>query len=100
MLTPPTIAQHPHYPHYPSQMTALLTYLRNWNTQAKYALVSQALLNVLLKSKGTQGLLALPNAGKGLIEPLLAYTQRHFDHASELLQASFLLDFALFSMAE
>lgn len=46
------------------QIEKTLTYLRDWNAYSKYSLISQVLLNILLKTIPPSRLESLPNIKK------------------------------------
>lgn len=72
----------------------LLLYVRDWNTNAKYAYISQRVLSIVLKGYSPNTLLSLPKI-KQLIDSLGSYTSRHYEHCDELLKQSYLVGFTL-----
>ncbi len=80
-----------------SQLEQCLEYLRDWNTNAKHALIAQRCLRALFALWSPQSLLSLPNI-KQLLQSSLPYTERHFQRLDRLIQRSFILDYTLQSM--
>jgi len=67
-------------------------YLVDWNTNAKHAYVSQALLAALVRVVRTDRLLTL-RAFAEATPGLLAYSERHFSRVDRLHQASYVLEY-------
>ena len=70
---------------------------RDWNTYARNSVVAQQLVQNLM-------LVDIPLSAaenvKGIIEPFLAYSERHFQRLDKLVKDSFLVDHALACMGE
>lgn len=79
------------------QLEKLLLFVRDWNTKATFAPIAQSVLSLMFKSFEPSRLMKLPNA-KSIIDALLVYTERHFDHSKELVKQSYLLDYTLSAM--
>jgi U3 small nucleolar RNA-associated protein 13 len=77
-----------------ADLTKMLTNIRDWNTRSKHSVLSQQLLNLILKSYTSQVLMEIPNF-KEILEGLSSYSTRHFDHVQELLKNSHLIGFTL-----
>jgi hypothetical protein len=77
----------------------LMLYLRDWNTSAKFSIVAQYLLNVILRRFTPSRLSQIPRVPE-LIESILAYTERHYHRVDVLLQRSFLVDYTLSEMQQ
>ncbi|KAJ1871700.1 U3 small nucleolar RNA-associated protein, partial [Coemansia sp. RSA 486] len=81
----------------PDQLERLLGYVRNWNTNAKFARVAQAVLYCVLTKYTSQTILDLPSA-KDLISAIQPYSERHFSRFDSLLTDSFIVDYTLHAM--
>ncbi|KAJ1647592.1 U3 small nucleolar RNA-associated protein [Coemansia asiatica] len=81
----------------PDQLERLLGYVRNWNTNAKFARVAQAVLHCVLTKYTSQTILDLPSA-KDLISAIQPYSERHFSRFDNLLTDSFIIDYTLHAM--
>ncbi|OCL04983.1 WD40 repeat-like protein [Glonium stellatum] len=90
------------------QLFKLLLRIRDWNTNARTAVVAQKILWTLVKSHPASRLANLKPAGKGeaksslreVLGALKAYTERHYRRMEELVDESYLLDFTLREMDE
>ncbi|PQE04289.1 hypothetical protein CJF30_00010073 [Rutstroemia sp. NJR-2017a BBW] len=87
------------------QIFALLLRLRDWNTNARTASVSQRILSTLVKSypssrlsnlkvRGLQGQRSL----KEVLGALKVYTDRHYKRMEELIDESYLVEYTLREM--
>ncbi|KAI9473051.1 WD40-repeat-containing domain protein [Coemansia mojavensis] len=81
----------------PEQLEHLLSYIRSWNTNGRFARVAQAALYCILTQYPAQTILALPSA-KDLIASLQPYSERHFSRLDGLLTGSFIVDYTLHAM--
>ncbi|KAJ2392590.1 U3 small nucleolar RNA-associated protein [Coemansia sp. RSA 2603] len=81
----------------PEQLGRLLGYVRNWNTNGKFAHIAQAVLYCILTRYTTQTILDLPSA-KDLISAIQPYSERHFSRLDGLLTDSFIVDYTLHAM--
>ncbi|RUS12640.1 small-subunit processome, partial [Endogone sp. FLAS-F59071] len=79
------------------QLEKLLTYIRDWNTNAKHSHVAQTVLNVVLRGFSSEQLLEVNNA-KELIDGLIPYTERHYQRLDDLVTQSFIVDYTLHAM--
>lgn len=75
----------------------LLTYIRDWNTNAKHSLAAQAALFQLFHLYRADSMTKFPLM-KQLLEALIPYSTRHFQRLDKLLQASYILDYTLQNM--
>ncbi|KAL9605144.1 MAG: hypothetical protein Q9219_000078 [cf. Caloplaca sp. 3 TL-2023] len=83
------------------QLLELLRRLRDWNTNARTAVVAQRLLNLVLKSYSAERLVGLRGRGwKEVVDGLRAYTERHYKRMAELVDESYLVEFTLREMEE
>ncbi|BFZ55635.1 U3 small nucleolar RNA-associated protein 13 [Savitreella phatthalungensis] len=109
------------------RLAKLLERVRDWNTNARTSSVAQAVLSAVLHAYGAEELMSLSrtrvespddethdnddddNAADGvtqkaandlktIVDPLLAYTERHYTRVSDLVAASYLVDFTLKEM--
>eukprot|EP01130_Rhizamoeba_saxonica_P002513 TRINITY_DN12303_c0_g1_i1.p1 TRINITY_DN12303_c0_g1~~TRINITY_DN12303_c0_g1_i1.p1 ORF type:complete len:831 (-),score=173.73 TRINITY_DN12303_c0_g1_i1:122-2614(-) len=74
-----------------------LMYIRDWNTYAKRSLVSQVILNLILKIYNPTSLTQLPHM-KSILRGLIPYTERHSKRIDRLIRQSFILDYTLNEM--
>ncbi|KAF2090631.1 small nucleolar ribonucleoprotein complex subunit [Saccharata proteae CBS 121410] len=93
------------------QLFALLLRLRDWNTNARTAPISQRILWAVMRSYPASRLSSLKVQGAGgqikggsslkeVVDALRAYTERHYRRVEELVDESYLLDFTLREMDE
>jgi len=76
------------------KLEKLLSYIRDWNTNAKHCVVAQNALWYILSHYHPALLKKIPNV-KQLLDTLIPYTDRHFHRIDRLLQKSFLIDYTL-----
>ncbi|KAJ2331270.1 U3 small nucleolar RNA-associated protein, partial [Coemansia sp. RSA 2671] len=81
----------------PDQLERLLGYVRNWNTNGKFARIAQATLYCILTQYTSDAILLLPSA-KDLISAVQPYSERHFTRLDNLLTDSFIIDYTLHAM--
>jgi U3 small nucleolar RNA-associated protein 13 len=108
-----------------SDLTKLLRYVRDWNTNAKTSEVAQGVLHTIVKLRTAddimkafgdeageaaltyQGVLSVPegkSAGAGgttlkeLVDALIPYTERHLARMEKLVQDSYVVDYILGEM--
>lgn len=79
------------------RLVMFLKYLRDWNTHSRHAAVAQCILNLVLKTFPADVLLELPGIGE-LIDALGAYTQRHYEHANDMMKGACVVGYCLESM--
>lgn len=83
------------------QLLELLRRLRDWNTNARTAVVAQRILNVVVRSYPAERLVGLRGRGwKEVVDGLRAYTERHFKRIVELMDESYLVEYTLREMEE
>ncbi|KAL8944582.1 MAG: hypothetical protein Q9216_000385 [Gyalolechia sp. 2 TL-2023] len=83
------------------QLLELLRRLRDWNTNARTAVVAQRILNVVVRSYPAERLVGLRGRGwKEVVDGLRAYTERHFKRMAELVDESYLVEYTLKEMEE
>ncbi|KAL9584552.1 MAG: hypothetical protein Q9212_002043 [Teloschistes hypoglaucus] len=83
------------------QLLELLRRLRDWNTNARTAVVAQRILNVIVRSYPAERLAGLRGRGwKEVVEGLRAYTERHYRRTAELVDESYLVEYTLREMEE
>ncbi|KCV71685.1 hypothetical protein H696_01109 [Fonticula alba] len=84
------------------RLAKLISYVREWNTQARFSLIAQRVLNLILRAHSPRFFLDKTKGYHGLsqdtIDALLAYSERHVSRIDRLLTRSFLVDFSLDSM--
>lgn len=84
-----------HMPH--NHVEKLFEYLREWNTNGKYAMTSQIILAHILKTYTTSSLMKVPDMRLAL-QALIPYTTRHQQRVNNFIQQSFIIDFTLSEM--
>lgn len=83
------------------QLLELLRRLRDWNTNARTAVVAQRILNVVVRSYPAERLAGLRGRGwKEVVDALRAYTERHYRRMAELVDESYLVEYTLREMEE
>lgn len=75
----------------------LLTYVRDWNTNAKHSLAAQTTLFQLFNIYRADSMTKFPLM-KDLIQALIPYSTRHFQRLDKLIQSSYILDYTLQNM--
>lgn len=75
------------------QLSALLDYARDWNTNARNARVAQLVLYSVFCERRPDELQALPGFAD-VVEALLPYTERHFHRMTRLLQHCYFIDYS------
>jgi U3 small nucleolar RNA-associated protein 13 len=83
-----------------SQVAVLLCRIRDWNTNARTAVVAQRVLHVLLKSYGAPRLISLRGVGRDVWDALGSYTDRHYKRIEELVEESFMVEYTLREMEQ
>ena len=74
------------------ELNILIPLVADWNTNAKFGFVSQAILSSLLRTIKVERLqknASYANIARGL----LSYSERHFNRIDRLQEASYLIDF-------
>ncbi|KAI4102318.1 MAG: hypothetical protein LQ339_004673 [Xanthoria mediterranea] len=83
------------------QLLELLRRLRDWNTNARTAVVAQRILNVIVRGYPAERLVGLRGRGwKEVVDGLRAYTERHYKRMVELMDESYLVEYTLRQMEE
>ena len=75
----------------------LVSFIKDWNTQGKWAHIAQCSLNVVLHAFPPKELLKLPNI-KPTLDALIPYTDRHLNRIDDLIISSHILDLVLDEM--
>lgn len=83
-----------------SQLAVLLCRIRDWNTNARTAVVAQRVLFVILRSYGAQRLVGLRGVGRDVWDALGSYTERHYKRMEELVEESFMVEYTLREMEQ
>ncbi|KAF8422886.1 WD40-repeat-containing domain protein [Tirmania nivea] len=89
-----------------TQLSILLSRIRDWNTNAKTSGVAQRVLNVLMRSYPASRFVALAKGrgggkGMGMMQVwrgIEAYSERHFRRVEELVEESWVVEFTLGEM--
>lgn len=79
------------------QILSLFTKLRDWNVNNKLFEVSQRLLAVIFKKHSPEDLVEIPGIIK-IIDSILPYSERHYSRIDDLIEQSYILDYALEQM--
>ena len=74
------------------QLEKVVTYLKDWNTNARHCYTSQVLLNSLLRVVRVEALMKHRVVLEAL-PALLSYTERHYQRLDRLNQASYMLEY-------
>ncbi|KAL8707925.1 MAG: hypothetical protein Q9220_007145 [cf. Caloplaca sp. 1 TL-2023] len=83
------------------QLLELLRRVRDWNTNARTAVVAQRILNLIVRAYSADRLARLKGKGwKEVVDGLKAYTERHYRRMAELVDESYLVEFTLREMEE
>lgn len=83
------------------QLVLLLSRVRDWNTNARNAVVAQRVLAVVVRSYPAKRLAEVRGRGwKDLLAALEAYTERHYRRVEDLIDESYLIDFTLQEMED
>ncbi|TGZ83249.1 WD40 repeat-like protein [Ascodesmis nigricans] len=80
-----------------SQLTTLLLRVRDWNTNAKTAIVAQKVLGIVVRGYRRERLVKLKGADS-VWDGLKAYTERHYRRVEELKEESWVLEWVLENM--
>lgn len=91
-------------------LSLLVRYIRDWNTNAKTSGVAQSVLYAILKLRPSEDVLEAfgfnspeaigmkSSSSKEVIDGLIPYTQRHLARLDRLVQESFIVDYILNEM--
>lgn len=83
------------------QLLLLMARVRDWNTNARTAVVAQRVLGLVVRSYPAERLAGIRGRGwKEVLMALAAYTERHYRRLDELIDESYLVDFTLREMGE
>ncbi|KAG7002131.1 hypothetical protein G7Y79_00028g061520 [Physcia stellaris] len=83
------------------QLLILMQRLRDWNTNARTAVVAQRILGVIVRSYPMEKLAGLRGKGwKEILAALKVYTERHYRRVEELVDESYLVEYTLAEMEE
>jgi U3 small nucleolar RNA-associated protein 13 len=80
-----------------NQLGTLLSYCRDWNTNTKFAILANWIVQLTLKLVPASRLRETSNL-QSTLSGLIAYTKRHFDRLDRLVEQSYLTDMTLFKM--
>jgi U3 small nucleolar RNA-associated protein 13 len=83
-----------------SQLAMLLCRIRDWNTNAKTAIVAQRVLGVVVKKVPATRLVKLRGIGNELWAVLESYTERHYKRTEELIEESWIVEYTLREMEQ
>ncbi|KAI9594590.1 WD40-repeat-containing domain protein [Syncephalis fuscata] len=80
-----------------AQLSLILGYIRDWNTNAKKSRTAQTILHAILKSRRVEELQQVTNI-KELTDSMIPFTDRHFARLDALLTQSYIVDYTLRAM--
>ncbi|KAJ1657137.1 U3 small nucleolar RNA-associated protein 13 [Dispira simplex] len=80
------------------QLTKLLSFIREWNTNTRWCEVSQATLKVILEHYSPDTLLKTEDI-RAVLDALIPYSERHYQRMDNMLTQSFMVDYTLHAMA-
>lgn len=82
-----------------AQLLLLMSRVRDWNTNARTAVVAQRILAVVVRSYSAERLAGVKGRGwKDVLAALAAYTERHYRRVEGLVDESYMVDFTLREM--
>lgn len=82
-----------------TQLLLLMSRVRDWNTNARTAVVAQRVLAVVVRSYSAERLAGIKGRGwKDVLAALAAYTERHYNRMESLVDESYVVDFTLREM--
>lgn len=79
------------------QLIRLLKKVRDWNVNFKFFEISQKLLGVIMSGVSVQRLSDLPGVMK-IIDAIVPYNERHYARIDDLIEQSYILDYAVEEM--
>eukprot|EP00455_Lapot_gusevi_P043756 TRINITY_DN5368_c0_g1_i8.p1 TRINITY_DN5368_c0_g1~~TRINITY_DN5368_c0_g1_i8.p1 ORF type:complete len:584 (+),score=172.12 TRINITY_DN5368_c0_g1_i8:184-1935(+) len=79
------------------QITEVLNYVRDWNTNGKHCFVAHRVLAALTRTLPPSKLKQSPQL-KEVVKGVIAYSERHLTRLDALLQKSFLIDYTVLAM--
>lgn len=79
------------------QFIKLFKKIRDWNINFKFFEISQKLLSVILAGVGMQRLSDIPGVMK-IIDAIIPYNERHYLRIDDLVEQSYILDYAVGEM--
>jgi len=83
------------------QLLTLMQRLRDWNTNARTAVLAQKVLGIVVRMYPATRLAGLRGRGwKEVLEGIRAYTERHYRRVEELIDESYLVEYTLREIEE
>jgi U3 small nucleolar RNA-associated protein 13 len=79
------------------QIKQLILFLKDWNNNSRYCYLSQIIINSFIRCFSMQQLLEIKEF-KDCLAGLQAYTERHYQRISRLLQSSYYINYLLSSI--
>ena len=76
-----------------------MKYIRQWNTNGRHSVLAQYCLSMVLQNFKPEKLMSISPEMKGIVEAILAYSDRHFKRIDKLVQQSYLLDHTIAAMS-
>ena len=77
-----------------SELSMLFPHMVKWNTNSKYYLVTQRVLNIIFRTVPNEKLKKVPNFRKHL-QSMLPYSQRHMSRLDKLMQDCSIIDYTV-----
>ena len=72
-------------------MEKLISFIKDWNTHSKHALIAQIILSFILQHP----IQVLQSIDQSHWESLSVYSEKHLAHCNTLIKDSYLLDYTL-----
>ena len=72
------------------QLVKLVSFLKEWNTNARYCFVSQALISSIFRSIGIDRIRSIPEINE-TVESLMVYSERHFQRIDRYILITFII---------
>lgn len=72
----------------------IVTYLKDWNTNAKNSYVCTLVLDSLFQTQGYERLMSLPEL-VGSLAAIISYSERHYQRMNKLHQSTYITDYIL-----
>ena len=81
-----------------TQVHDMMVYARDWNTNARWSMLANLIVFGILNTRSTAQLLQISGLDK-LVDPFLAYNERHSQRVDRLRQKSYLVDYTMDTMS-
>ena len=81
-----------------AHLNKLSTFLLDWNTNAKYALLSQCLIHSMIRVLGVDRMRHIAGMREN-VKALIAYTERHYERIKSMHKSTFSLEYMINTMS-